>query len=343
VSTSQPATDPAGCTSHTPVTAVDRNSPIAATSGVIASSQPLIQNWDYDGTKFFQRVPPAAWNPLTASAAELAYYDIPARPTVPENLTQWSDEWGPAHFRGFTRLESICSGNAGSLRYGSSSGGNWAGIVDDGSVGDYTQAYAGVTEPGTGDPCTKPVAIFDSWAGLGGFAGAGNLLQAGVTVGDPYAPSSAGGDVAFWEALNGTTQINPQFLPGDFIAPGDDIHFSTRYDLATATVLFSWHNYTNGVTVSGGTGTIGGYPASAFYDGRYADFINEQIHGAAVRQYSSVPWHDAGVTRSNGAPILAFAMPHFGLYSNDNGPTTQHLNPDSTSGGTSFVDAWQAC
>ncbi len=332
----------AGCTMHVASTSVDHAGPVAATGDTIDSTQPLIQTWDYDGTKLFQRIPPSRWNPLNSSPAELAYYAIPQRPSAPDALSKWTDEWGPAHYRGISRLNAICSGNAGSSRYASGEGGNWAGVVDNG-VGDYTQAYAGVTEPGTTDPCPSGVAIFDAWSGLGGWTGSGNLLQAGVTVGDPHAPASAGGDVAFWEAINATAPTNPQFLPGNFINPGDDIHFSTRYDLATGTVLFSWHNYTNGVTYSAGTGTINGYPAANYYDGRYADFIDEQVAGDYVRQYAGAPWHNAGVTRANGAAILAFTMPHVGLYSDWDAPVTQRMNPDSTSGGTAFNMGWVAC
>jgi len=210
-------------------------------------------------------------------------------------------------------------------------------------VGDYTQAYAGVTEPYTSDPCPSGVAFYDAWAGLGGWHGSGNLLQAGVVVGDPNAPASADGDAAFWQAVNATAPGDAQFLSDNFVSPGDDIHFSTRYDLASATVLFSWHNYTTGVVHSFGTATINGHPAANYYDGRYADFIDEQVDGTYVRQYAGVPWHNAGVTRSNGAAILAFAMPHFGVYSVRSSTITQQMNPDSTSGGTSFNMGWDAC
>lgn len=331
----------AGCTPHSAVTSVDQGSPIAATSSLIDSAQPLVQTWDYDGTKFFQHIPPAAWNPLTASPAELAYYAIPARPSVSDDLAKWSAEWGPAHYRGISRLDSICSGNPGSARYLSISGANWSGVLDNG-VTDYTEAYNGLFEPTTTDPCPSGVAIFNAWSGLGGYY-TSNLLQAGVTVGDPSAPGSAGGDVAFWEAINTSAPTNPQYLPHNFINPGDDIHFSTRYDLATGTVLFTWHNYTTGVTYTGGSATINGYPAANYYDGRSAEFIDEQVSGAYVRQYPSANWHNAGVTRSNGAGIAAFTMPHTGLYSDLNGPITQHLNPDSTSGGTDFTNGWRAC
>lgn len=111
------AARPAGCTQHYPVTEVDRHSPIPATADLVSPNEPLIQNWDYDGTKVFQRIPPAQWNPLTATPDELAYYGIPPRPNTPHDLAQWTSDWSPAHFRGISELSSICSGNPGSFRF----------------------------------------------------------------------------------------------------------------------------------------------------------------------------------------------------------------------------------
>ena len=43
--------------------------------------------------------PPDGWQPLTASDEQLTLYDFPPRPTDPDELAQWNDDY--SNFQGF--------------------------------------------------------------------------------------------------------------------------------------------------------------------------------------------------------------------------------------------------
>jgi hypothetical protein len=52
------------------------------------------------------RIPPSQWRPVSASAVELDYYGIPARPADPSALQAWLTEW--TDYSGFASPEGNC-------------------------------------------------------------------------------------------------------------------------------------------------------------------------------------------------------------------------------------------
>lgn len=127
------------------------------------------------GVTMVHRVPPAGFNPLTASDDELDYYDLPRRPAAGPALDHWKDMMihqkmvaPPPYLVGshvstlVLSRGSIPSGGSGDQSY------NWSGYVA--NAGSGTNAYYYVqgvwTEVNTDPNACPSNAAEVTWAGI---------------------------------------------------------------------------------------------------------------------------------------------------------------------------------
>src|SRR5947209_264099 len=146
--------------------------------------------YDVDGGTMILRVPPAGFDPLNASAAQLAYYYFPLRPSSAAGLPHWEASvrarhaapppfliQGPHPLSQPLAPEEGYSGNCptGGVICAS----NWSGYTSQSLNNSYSSIDASYTEPnpaGT-QPCNSNAVA--TWAGLGGVF-TSNLAQTGT-------------------------------------------------------------------------------------------------------------------------------------------------------------------
>jgi hypothetical protein len=183
-------------------------------------------------------IPPAGFQPETASAAQLDQYGFPPRPTDSVSLARWQKEMSgwkgaapPTPFLTETHAQVVA--DTRNLQ-------NWAGYAitaENNSLYWFTQAEGWYTEPTFGQSrCANPSEV--TWAGLGGYPGypgTGNYLaQNGTAWNTPGADNHQ----AWWEIVphNYLTSI------GYYGIPGGEMDVSTR-NVAPNGMRFWFYNY----------------------------------------------------------------------------------------------------
>lgn len=312
------ATQPAAADGpQTPICAAPSSvSKIDPASGAPSSSSKAatVTRFDSRGTVVEFRVPPASWNPLTATDQELSFYGLPPRPTDAADLNSWTYEF--RHYSGFgdpqycppagttsthpqQRSESAAVTLAG--HYASP---NWTGlVVPQGGGSPLNYAYGHTFVPWNYANCNSDAHA--AWVGLGGTDNAIPLAQDGVV-------DDGSGLRMWWEVLNhnyGIDSTVTEIRMAAGIHRGDEVSFSTHYFAASGSTSahfsFYVHNYTTGEIEDPLLYGWGGYPASLFYSGSSAEAIDERIEVGGyydeLRAYGTQDWLDASDTRSNGS------------------------------------------
>lgn len=82
----------------------------------------------FEGTGTTQILPPATWNPLTATPDELRYYGLPQVASDPTDAEAWTDEWANYTAVPITPCISLSSNPPASTYEG-----NFAGVTADGT------------------------------------------------------------------------------------------------------------------------------------------------------------------------------------------------------------------
>jgi hypothetical protein len=280
----------------------------------LVHAQPVCHTSAFDSV-----APPADFNPLTASAADLACYAIPARPSDPQSLQAWTHI--VSNFKHWEQIVPVTPPVAWSPQSG-------VAAVQPQSVGSpaTSPGDAGYTLWGNAQPYTQPFnwnlswiewkqelpdspgpqsqypyAEVGNWAGLGGMEGTScGLVQAGTVL---FSNSSIPGPYWFWEILpaqpNFATFKNVAIGPTDTLAAY--VSFSSSNSTANMCVVDvskgGAYTCTNPLAV----GLTGGVTDTA--DAIYEDMGGSQHNG----EYS--PIHDpiqfveaiAGGTDGHGA------------------------------------------
>lgn len=167
--------------------AVAAGSPRPSAWGLAGAGDTTALAGAYGGT-FVYRLPhavavytpaPAGFDPLTASPAQLARYNIPAAPRSGPGLAQWRSAMAELHFVAAPRTLSVLPAHAASSVPDYSD--HWAGYVDYG--GPYQRVSTTWSEPSFArDRCRAGALTL--WAGIGGY-GTAYLAQDGTSVGTP--------------------------------------------------------------------------------------------------------------------------------------------------------------
>lgn len=213
--------------------------------------------------------PPAGFDPLQATPAELKCYGFPPRPKAPKPLATWENAM--RHAKYYVPPPSFPP--AGTVRTSYPS--NWAGF--DALTKDNATQYPGLkwsevssdfTVPTAHTYCTN--ALTYTWVGLGGDTldgGSGNIIQAG-TYSENYSPPSYGW---WWEDYPGA--IHPFSSPA--VTVGDTVYVDVQY-VGNNQGSFYFEDTTSGQYTS--------FPAATPYVAQdSADFIVENPN--APNQY----------------------------------------------------------
>ena len=227
--------------------------------------------------------PPTGFNPLQATAAQLAHYGFPPRPTDPTALATWTQAMQDALH--YVVPDQVPSTSIHSPDYNY----NWAGYVATssnnggqqfvGAQASWVQPYWPGGSGSTADP--------SFWVGVGGQSSScQDIVQAGADSG----ATNAGGSThyEFWveDAPKGTLwQLTPS------VGPNDTVYVSVFYNGPNNSSEAFLENET--------TSTYTAVPFSApDYTGCSADFINEDV-GAPTAGYA-----DYGTTTFSGAYVF---------------------------------------
>jgi hypothetical protein len=279
-----------------------------------------IQTFDGEGLYATHAVPPAGFNPLTATQAQLSFYGFPERPTEATELAAFNSEFSQANYTGELpassdpmclslgdsawTMQNALSGSASPDGEVTQDSANWAGIADF-EQDDYNYVHARIVQP-TASYCpgTPPSAHF-YWVGLGGVF-ATKLLQNGTASGY-YNVGGSLSPYAWWQALSPTDNTLPVLVPASDmpVSSGQNMAMATEYWSGSSShVEFYWHNFATGDVYSITAYSIDGNSVSSYYDGETAEVIDERPTDDSdqlleLRESTPSNWTDA-VTSDTG-------------------------------------------
>jgi hypothetical protein len=214
-------------------------------------------SYDYslDGSTVRFYVPPAGFDPATASAAQLDEYGFPPRPTDPGALSQWQTEMN--NWKGTTPPPPFLTET--SAQNDTVYNDHWSGYVVTEAAGTFTHAEAWFIEPTFGSSRCSTNAE-STWAGIGGWT-TGRLAQDGTA----HNEAGIGNHQAWWEILPGdAVPVNLYGHPG--------VLFDTSVRRITNGFRFYMYDYYSATTKA--FDETGG--ANNSYDGSSAEAIAER-------------------------------------------------------------------
>jgi hypothetical protein len=259
-------------------------------------------SYDYsvNGSNVRFYVPPAGFDPSTATAAQLNEYAFPPRPTDPAALAQWQTEmsnWKGAASPPPFLTETHAQADSVNMYY-------WAGYALDGNSIVFTHAEAWYLEPTFGSShCSSDAEV--TWAGIGDYSNSGAIGQDGTA----YNVAGMGNHQAWWEVYP-DVGIMPVNLYG---------HAGSLFDASTRRISGGYRFYMYDYATS----TTQAFDVSINdYDGSSAEAIAERPAAA-----------DGSHTNLSNFGTLTFSE----TQANGNGFNT--FNPDGVRHGVHMVKA----
>lgn len=272
--------------------------------------------------------PPAAFNPLTAPAEDLALYGFPPRPDAtksPTTFATWQKAMAASQHHVIPALEQtqIMHGpvqNKAASVNNTSSSYNWSGYVMTNRATSYSSAsyyflvsdyVVPIAEQAFGT-CNNTWDYSSTWAGIDGWAN-GDVLQAG-TESDAYCAGNGATKATYYSAWYEWYPYGEVRIGSFPIAPGDDIFVEVWSTSSTAGHAYIV-NYTNNSYVN----IAFSAPPGTHLVGNSAEWVVERpgVNGglATLTNYvSDVLWdaesYDFGYhAASPGAPGLSNSIP----------------------------------
>ncbi|KPV44298.1 G1 family glutamic endopeptidase [Alicyclobacillus ferrooxydans] len=263
---------------------VRRNIPLATVKNLTDGSKQYIYYIDGVKNSFF--IPPASFNPYTASNQDLLKYGYPSRPDKASlSATEYQSEmqdWSSfvSHHKSPTSypqnivVQSDTSNGQSSTTSSTNTSNstqdswysNWSGYMATSSYNEWTIASGEFYQPSWTYLSSYPNAQESTWAGLGGAANSSSdLLQDGTAI------DTGGQMVAWYEYLNSGYDSKQIDMPSVVVHTGDHIKAYVSYDSSTGTTLFDVIDYTDNTSSAAQLSN-----SSIYYDGRYAEFICER-------------------------------------------------------------------
>lgn len=299
------------------------------------------------GLKIALRSPPASFNPLIASEAELSEYGFPQRPSGAGELAEWKEHMTGAkvaaptmcnyidvpHKNSGTNVEEFPTWS-GYLAWNAEGNNAWKAAKAKFSVSTKTPEVA------CGNAATS------EWVGLGGVARPATgreirLIQAGTEV------TPAGHPFSWMEFIprqpNGRKESAIPF--GLKISKGNRVEDKVFYSPVSETAeIFMQNLETNEIAPSAKVHL----PASEYFDGSLADFIDERptvrLHPVELEDFGVDNWYGAEVQRLSGSwePLGRAAYKKIVMQPGGN---SQVLASPSSLGPKNgeFLDFWQHC
>lgn len=285
-------------------------------------------------------VPPQGFSPLTGSAAQLAEYGFPPRPSSGTALSEWLTAMtnytgtpipdlllraDPDSHTVATSPEQGAEPQSTQQDVGAPSAastlaraGNWAGYIASLSSPNYVATIGTAVLPSTSTYCGSgsKMPVWTGLGGAGGFAGGGNLMQEGID----YNNIDPGQIIPFYELIYNDNSHNWQTELGSSnlgVGAGNSIYMQLSYQASTETAFFYIENEFNGEASSA---YKSGPDIAAYYDGTSAEWITEQFGGGGpgavpLKNFSPIQWYGAQAELSNGNWKAINAGPNWKVYS----------------------------
>jgi hypothetical protein len=294
-------------------------------------------------------VPPAGFNPLNASAAELAQYGLPLQPANPKARAQWTQlviafsHAKAPHLSVRSALPNELIRSVKPLKPGlapETDSDNWTGYVSaqPGQPTYYTNVQATWTQPSiSSTTCSNASHL--TWVGIGGYnTNSTQLLQDGTDQNNQ----------PWFEYLGASGGVPRQIFPNSItINSGDSVLAGTAYTPDQAWFLVE-DQTTNQSTLAGLSG------ASSFYDGSSVEFIDERSEPCAnctpgpLADYGTTSWAGAEAATGNGYKNPASTLPGLQYLDMYNQDAVSHDLLAVVSGGSSstpdaFQTDWKNC
>jgi hypothetical protein len=330
-------------------------SPISPVSVTPLPGGGFAYNYAVDGTTATFLVPPANFNPLEASDAQLAEYGFQPRPSTDSPgyaswLTTMSSYKTTPIPDIMLRSGPVTTPAAQSPKTGGGSAGTfatsiWGGWLADSSSQTYVATEMDLTEPSVTNICTGYNGAAQ-WTGLGGWNST-QLVQDGVEVPTSalsLCSSKSSGYCAWYEYLNGSTNHGPTLMGNVTVNAGDTIHEYTAYETSNGVINFYIADNTTGTSQSVVVSGVG----TSYYDGSSGDFIGAEVPSVSglnvgLKHFSTFSTSNSYAENTGGSwtSISAAQYPT---------ETTLVLNGDTlaTTGGlngsgTGFSMTWDRC
>ena len=303
-----------------------------------------------DGSVETVPVPPANFDPLTASASTLAEYAFPARPTDSSRLATWqaamssysSDTPPPSSF---PYLEGSSIRYAGCPPPGYSC--NWGGYYA-GTAGSGQNTYVGIDGESpapsiVNTSCTLNGVTLNGaiWVGLSDAEQGGTLAQEGIAWCGP--PHGGLQWTPFTEYLTGSHDTGAQYFCSQttwYIPQGHTVLMEMSYQQSPKLLSYWMEDITSGNTHQCQYTT----PSWFTFSGATADWITEQqaITNYGLPNYDTFSWADAiTALSSNGSWVSLASQPHQRVITGCSGSDTQ-VPGAIGSDGKSFPMDWKA-
>jgi hypothetical protein len=301
--------------------------------------------YNVDGLATVNPVPPRGFNPLAASAAELAEYGYPARPSGGRALRDWivlmrrARPLPPSRYLVTAKPPEVLRAHS-RIAVPIVDNPIWAGNMATSHT--YTNVYGYWLEPNIySTQCTSPTIAESTWVGLGGY-NTGILAQDGTAVGE--GSGGVGPHEAWYELINSpNTDV---FVPIPLYAtPGGE--FYSIIDRVSG----GYHIYVENLYADGAKA----YTVSfSHYDGSTAEMIVEDPFGGSsgspssghdLSNFKSFEVEDAEASDNNGSSYAGLASwPHDDdVMKSPNGNYTMAYAGSAFNSGDSWYDNQQRC
>jgi hypothetical protein len=239
----------------------------------------LVRRFVLDGTVVRETVPPAGWNPLTASDMQLARFGLPPRPRTESGKAGWATTVR-RQARSRRTTSGMCVSDAAAAAVPTATTQNWSGYLNLGEKGEFWDASAAFVQPHFTAGCAGPSA-HALFAGLGGWFGSPGLIEAGTdTFGD-----RVDGAQGFWELGDNIhhTDTHEIRLPNFVLRGGEMATVATVVAPDPLTGMLAAYFFL-GVPGGGPSVFIGpidqmpgtNTPIADIYDGTSAEYIDER-------------------------------------------------------------------
>lgn len=238
----------------------------------------LVRRFVLDGTVVRETVPPARWNPLTASDVQLARFGLPPRPRTESGIAGWSATVR-REARTSRTTSGMCVSDVSAAAVPTAATQNWSGYLNLGEKGEFWDASAAFVQPHFTAGCAGPSA-HALFAGLGGWFGSPGLIEAGTDTFEDRTDGAQG----FWELGDNIhhTDTHEIRLPNFVLRGGELATVATVVapdPLTGMTAAYFYLGVPGGPSVfigpidqMPGTNT----PIGDIYDGTSAEYIDER-------------------------------------------------------------------
>lgn len=272
-------------------------------------------NYDVNGTTMQYEVPPASFDPLTATASELAIYGM-QRPADGSALSVWNATHANLNWAKPDPFQVIYTA-------GVNFSNNWSGYVS--TYGGFFTNDAIWTQPSITGTCTN--AVEGTWAGIGdGSSPNSQLVQDGVVKTNRSSYGNLTNNEAFWVIVPQYSVAQPT-NPTMFVPTGDQAQASVQ-NLGSGTWRFIIEDDTNGTIrdfTKTATGSVNIGQAEGILEWPNSNY-NFPDFGSVTLQV------EANYTPLGSLPPLTKETAQ--------GLTGHNLTRESSLSGTTFTDTW---